>query len=88
MAVRSTTAGAPSSFAFSAGVRIMSGPDSSRPNIATHAIFPPLLIRTSGFKEFLRQRGWKVIAIVIVYYLIRDSFLYILLPYLVAREIL
>ncbi len=46
------------------------------------------IIRTSGFKEFLRRRGWKVIAIVIAYYLIRDSILYILLPYLVAREIL
>ena len=46
------------------------------------------MIRTSGFKEFLRQRGWKVIAIVVVYYLVRDSILYILLPYLVARQIL
>ena len=47
-----------------------------------------VMIRQSGFKEFVRKRGWKVIAVVIVYYLIRDSFLYILLPYLVAREIL
>jgi len=46
------------------------------------------IIRESGFKTFLRQRGWKVIAVVITYYLIRDSFLYILLPYLVARKIL
>lgn len=46
------------------------------------------MIRESGFKTFLRKRGWKVIAVVFIYYLIRDTFLYILLPYLVAREIL
>lgn len=46
------------------------------------------IIRESGFKTFLQKRGWKVIAVVITYYLIRDTFLYILLPYLVAREIL
>ena len=46
------------------------------------------IIRQYGFKEFVRRRGWKVIAIVFLYYLIRDSILYILLPYLVAREIL
>ena len=46
------------------------------------------MIRQSGFKEFFRRRGWKVIVVVFLYYLIRDSFLYILLPYLVAREIL
>ena len=46
------------------------------------------IIRESGFKTFLQKRGWKVIAVVITYYLIRDTFLYILLPYLIAREIL
>jgi hypothetical protein len=46
------------------------------------------MIRQSGFKEFARKRGWKVLAVVVLYYLIRDSFLYILLPYLVAKEIL
>ena len=46
------------------------------------------IIRQDGFRGFIRKRGWKVIAAVFLYYLIRDSFLYILLPYLVAREIL
>jgi hypothetical protein len=46
------------------------------------------MIRRSGFKVFFRQRGWKIITVVILYYLIRDSVLYILLPYLVARQIL
>ena len=47
-----------------------------------------VIIRESGFKAFFRKRGWKVIAVVFTYYLIRDTFLYILLPYLIAREIL
>lgn len=46
------------------------------------------IIRVSGFATFIKTRGWKVIAVVITYYLIRDTFLYILLPYLIAREIL
>jgi hypothetical protein len=46
------------------------------------------MIRHSGFKVFFRRRGWKIITVVILYYLIRDSVLYILLPYLVARQIL
>ncbi|MFQ5649114.1 MAG: hypothetical protein ACE5IY_04150 [bacterium] len=41
-----------------------------------------------GFKEFLRRKGWKVIVVIFVFYLVRDSFLYLLLPYLAARGLL
>ena len=41
--------------------------------------------KAEGFRELLRQKGWKVVAIIFFYYLIRDSFLYILLPYLIAK---
>lgn len=43
--------------------------------------------KVEGFKALLKQKGWKVIVIVFFYYLIRDSFLYILLPYLIAKGI-
>ena len=44
--------------------------------------------REQGFKEFLKRKGWKVVVAIFVFYLIRDSFLYIFLPYLAARGLL
>ncbi len=44
--------------------------------------------REHGFKEFIKRKGWKVVATVFVFYLIRDSFLYIFLPYMAARGLL
>lgn len=41
--------------------------------------------RAEGFKELIKQKGWKVFAIIFFYYLIRDSTLYILIPYLIAK---
>jgi hypothetical protein len=41
-----------------------------------------------GFRGFVKEKGWKVVAAIILYYLIRDTFLYIILPILVARGIL
>lgn len=41
-----------------------------------------------GFKEFARQKGWKVVATVFLFYLVRDSILYILIPVLAARGLL
>lgn len=35
----------------------------------------------------LAKRGWKLVAAVVVYYLIRDTLLYIILPYFFARSI-
>jgi hypothetical protein len=37
--------------------------------------------KAEGFKALLRQKGWKVVAVIITYYLIRDVILYILIPY-------
>jgi hypothetical protein len=51
-----------------------------------YAIFDSLLIvRRHGFRELLRQRGWKFVAAVAVYYLVRDTLLYIVVPLLTAR---
>jgi len=43
--------------------------------------------RADGFKALLRQKGWKVVAVVFSYYLVRDTFLYIIVPYLVINNI-
>jgi hypothetical protein len=39
------------------------------------------------FLSEVRQLGWKVIGAVILYYLVRDSILYILIPYLVLHGV-
>jgi hypothetical protein len=38
-----------------------------------------------GFRGFVKRKGWKMMVAIIIFYLIRDSFLYLLLPYLAAR---
>ncbi|HCY74884.1 MAG TPA: hypothetical protein DHV28_03105 [Ignavibacteriales bacterium] len=47
-----------------------------------------LIAKREGFKVLLKKRGWKVFAIIICYYAIRDSIVYLLIPYLLARNIL
>ena len=44
-------------------------------------------LKEEGFKAVLKQGGWKLLLIVILYYLIRDSILYILLPILIAKNV-
>ena len=46
------------------------------------------LIKKDGLKEFIRQKGWKIVAGIFIYYLIRDSILYILIPYLIINNII
>ena len=41
--------------------------------------------REGGFKLLLKKKGWHVILAIIIYYLIRDSILYILIPYLIYK---
>ena len=38
--------------------------------------------KKGGVKELLRQKGWKVIITFFLFYLIRDSILYIIIPWL------
>ncbi len=45
------------------------------------------IIQEEGFKSFFKKAGPKVIVIIVLYYLIRDSILYLLIPYLIARGI-
>ena len=46
------------------------------------------LIREKGLKAFIREKGWKVVAAFFLYYLIRDSILYLLIPYLIVNNII
>lgn len=41
--------------------------------------------KESGWKGLFSRYGWKLVAGFITYYLIRDLFLYILLPYLIFQ---
>jgi hypothetical protein len=47
-----------------------------------------LIVKRRGFKALIRERGWKVVAAVVTYYLVRDTIVYIVVPYLVAKQIL
>ena len=42
--------------------------------------------KKNGLKKTIKKLGWKVVLLVILFYLIRDSILYIIIPYFVARE--
>lgn len=39
-------------------------------------------LKTKGLKAVFQEYRWKLVIAVFIYYLIRDSFLYILIPYL------
>ena len=43
--------------------------------------------RKNGFKKTLKKLGWKMIFLIVLYYLIRDSILYIIIPYFVGKKL-
>ena len=44
------------------------------------------IYKSEGFKVLLKKKGWSVIIAIVIFYLIRDTFLYILLPYLAFNQ--
>lgn len=44
--------------------------------------------KESGFKGVFKKYGWKLFAAFFVYYLIRDTILYILIPYWIANKLI
>jgi hypothetical protein len=46
------------------------------------------IVRHQGWRELLRRRGWKFFAVVLAYYLVRDTILYILIPIALARGLM
>jgi hypothetical protein len=45
------------------------------------------IFRESGFKGVIKRFGWKIFAVLFVYYLVRDVTIYILLPWYLASKI-
>tara|TARA_B100000085_G_C18102172_1_gene333565 strand:+ start:195 stop:389 length:195 start_codon:yes stop_codon:yes gene_type:complete len=43
------------------------------------------IFKEGGFRGLIKEGGWKLLFIFFMYYLIRDSILYILIPYLVVK---
>jgi hypothetical protein len=43
------------------------------------------LLREKGLKGFIKAKGWKVVVAIFLYYLIRDSLLYIVIPLMIAQ---
>lgn len=43
------------------------------------------LLREKGVKGFIKAKGWKVVVAICLYYLIRDSILYIFIPLMIAQ---
>ena len=46
------------------------------------------IYKENGFKGVLKEGGWKVITYFVLFYLIRDTILYIIVPYLIVRGII
>lgn len=36
--------------------------------------------RTLGWRGLMRKRGWRLVAMVVLFYLVRDLVLYVLIP--------
>jgi hypothetical protein len=44
------------------------------------------IVKRSGFKGLMRKRGLKFLGVIVAYYLIRDTLLYVILPFALARR--
>ena len=43
--------------------------------------------RYHGFKKTIKRYGWKLFAIIFMFYLVRDTILYIIIPYFAMKGI-
>ena len=43
------------------------------------------IFKKDGFKGVLKEGGWKVLFYLFMFYLIRDTILYIIIPYLILK---
>lgn len=44
--------------------------------------------RKGGYKLLVREKGWTVVLAFFIFYLIRDSILYLIIPYLMMKDII
>jgi len=47
-----------------------------------------IIAKNHGIKELFKRRGWKFLLIIISYYAVRDTVIYLIIPYLVAKGII
>jgi len=47
-----------------------------------------IIVKKHGLKELFKRRGWKFLLIIVSYYAVRDSLIYIIIPYLIAKGII
>jgi len=47
-----------------------------------------IIRQEGGYKLLIKKKGWVVLVAFFIFYLIRDSILYLLIPYLVISEII
>jgi len=40
-----------------------------------------------GYKGLLQEKGWTILTVFILFYLVRDSMMYILIPYLIVKGV-
>ena len=45
------------------------------------------IYKEGGFKGVIKEGGWKVVIYFFLFYLVRDSFLYIILPYFFMKGV-
>ena len=45
-------------------------------------------IKKDGLKAFIKKKGWKVVALIFTYYLVRDTILYIILHYMIINNVI
>ncbi|MFT4902965.1 MAG: hypothetical protein ACI84S_000668, partial [Thalassomonas sp.] len=45
------------------------------------------IYKQHGFKGVIKEGGWKIVIYFFLFYLIRDSFLYIILPYFFMKGV-
>ena len=43
------------------------------------------IYKEDGFKGLIKKGGWKLLFYFFMFYLIRDSILYLFIPYLIAK---
>ena len=44
--------------------------------------------REGGYKLLIRKKGWIIVLAFFMFYLIRDSILYLIIPYLMMKNII
>ena len=45
------------------------------------------IIKKEGVKSFLKKKGWKLLVVLFLFYLVRDVTLYIIIPYLLIDNL-